>query len=312
MLLMLMPMSLSLPAGVIAYGFRNCSPPLKRLLAHSNTNNLHHYHHLLRRNNTIPPQLNTLISFNFFPRNRNCLLTGNSLFFCMERFWSGSSINKNKALVEHLQNYGTISSKKVSEVMETIDRALFVPDGTPAYIDSPMAIGYNATISAPHMHATCLQLLEENLKSGMHVLDVGSGTGYLTACFALMVGPQGCAVGVEHIPELADSSIKNIKKSAAAPLLKEGSLSIHVGDGRQGWPEFAPYDAIHVGAAAPEIPQPLLDQLKPGGRMVIPVGNIFQDLKVIDKNEDGSISVRSETSVRYVPLTSKDAQLRGY
>ncbi|KAJ6882386.1 protein-L-isoaspartate O-methyltransferase 1-like isoform X1 [Populus alba x Populus x berolinensis] len=312
MLLMLMPMSLSLPAGVIAYGFRNCSPPLKRLLAHSNTNNLHHYHHLRRRNNTIPPQLNTLISFNFFPRNLNCLLTGNSLLFSMERFWSGSSINKNKALVEHLQNYGTISSKKVSEVMETIDRALFVPDGTPAYVDSPMAIGYNATISAPHMHATCLQLLEENLKSGMHVLDVGSGTGYLIACFALMVGPQGRAVGVEHIPELADSSIKNIKKSAAAPLLKEGSLSIHVGDGRQGWPEFAPYDAIHVGAAAPEIPQPLLDQLKPGGRMVIPVGNIFQDLMVIDKNEDGSISVRSETSVRYVPLTSKDAQLRGY
>ncbi|KAJ6977612.1 protein-L-isoaspartate O-methyltransferase 1-like isoform X1 [Populus alba x Populus x berolinensis] len=338
MLLMLMPMSLSLPAGVIAYGFRNCSPPLKRLLAHSNTNNLHHYHHLRRRNNTIPPQLNTLISFNFFPRNLNCLLTGSldlksqpiaisdvevnheKIFplkisapcYLPKRFWSGSSINKNKALVEHLQNYGTISSKKVSEVMETIDRALFVPDGTPAYVDSPMAIGYNATISAPHMHATCLQLLEENLKSGMHVLDVGSGTGYLTACFALMVGPQGRAVGVEHIPELADSSIKNIKKSAAAPLLKEGSLSIHVGDGRQGWPEFAPYDAIHVGAAAPEIPQPLLDQLKPGGRMVIPVGNIFQDLKVIDKNEDGSISVRSETSVRYVPLTSKDAQLRGY
>nr|ABK94516.1 unknown [Populus trichocarpa] len=82
----------------------------------------------------------------------------------MERFWSGSSINKNKALVEQLQNYGTISSKKVSEVMETIDRALFVPDGTPAYVDSPIAIGYNATISAPHMHATCLQLLEENLK----------------------------------------------------------------------------------------------------------------------------------------------------
>lgn len=83
-------------------------------------------------------------------------------------------------------------------------------------------------------------------------------------------------------------------------------------DGREGWPEFAPYDAIHVGAAAPEIPKALIDQLKPGGRMVIPVGNIFQDLKVIDKNQDGSISVRSETSVRYVPLTSRDAQLRGY
>ncbi|KAJ6875651.1 protein-L-isoaspartate O-methyltransferase 1 isoform X1 [Populus alba x Populus x berolinensis] len=358
-----MPISLSLPAGVIAYGYRNYSPPLKRLLAHNNNDiALFRYLYLRSSCNHIPSQLTSLFCFKFFPTNLNCLLTGNSLFFRMEgnlfqvgrtyyvllalisgtiyfhssdtqffpspgaldlqsqpiaisnveRFWSGSSINKNKAMVEHLQHYGVISSKKVSEVMETIDRALFVPDGTPAYVDSPMAIGYNATISAPHMHATCLQLLEENLKPGMHALDVGSGTGYLTACLALMVGPQGRAVGVEHIPELANSSLKNIEKSAAAPLLKEGSLSIHVGDGRQGWPEFAPYDCIHVGAAAPEIPQPLLDQLKPGGRMVIPVGNIFQDLKVVDKKEDGSISVRSETSVRYVPLTSRDAQLRGY
>ncbi|CAB4280661.1 unnamed protein product [Prunus armeniaca] len=228
-----------------------------------------------------------------------------------KQFWSHSSVKKNKAMVENLQSYGVISSKKVVEVMGTIDRALFVPDGTPPYVDSPMAIGYNATISAPHMHATCLQLLEENLQPNMRALDVGSGTGYLTACFALMVGPQGRAVGVEHIPELVSSSIENIKKSAAAPLLKEGSLSVHVGDGRLGWPELAPYDAIHVGAAAPEIPQPLTDQLKPGGRMVIPVGNIFQDLKVVDKNLDGSIRVRTETSVRYVPLTSKDAQLRG-
>ncbi|XP_017642267.1 protein-L-isoaspartate O-methyltransferase-like isoform X2 [Gossypium arboreum] len=174
-----------------------------------------------------------------------------------EHHSGGSGTNKNKQMVEQLQRYGVISSKKVVEVMETIDRALFVPDGTPAYVDSPMAIGYNATISAPHMHATCLQLLEENLQPGMHALDVGS-------------------------------------------------------DGREGWPEHAPYDAIHVGAAAPEIPQPLIDQLKPGGRMVIPVGKIFQDLQVVDKNLDGSVSIRSETAVRYVPLTSRDAQLKGY
>ena len=89
-------------------------------------------------------------------------------------------------MVEHLQHYGVISSKKVVEVMETIDRALFVPDGTPAYVDSPMAIGYNATISAPHMHATCLQLLEENLQPGMHALDVGSGL------FALLIVSTPC------------------------------------------------------------------------------------------------------------------------
>ncbi|KAL8057303.1 hypothetical protein ABFX02_04G176000 [Erythranthe guttata] len=238
--------------------------------------------------------------------------TGNSLFSSMERFWSGSSISKNKEMVEHLKSYGVMRSSKVVEVMETIDRALFVPEGSQPYVDSPMQIGYNATISAPHMHAMCLELLENHLKPGMHALDIGSGTGYLTACFAVMVGSQGRAVGVEHIPELVETSIKNIKKSEAAPLFEDGSFSVHVGDGRQGWPEFAPYDAIHVGAAAPEIPPALIEQLKPGGRLVIPVGNVFQDLQVVDKNTDGTLSVRSETSVRYVPLTSRDSQIRGY
>ncbi|XP_058781820.1 protein-L-isoaspartate O-methyltransferase 1-like isoform X1 [Vicia villosa] len=251
------------------------------------------------------------LSVSFF-QNPN-FLTGNTIFFKMQRFCSVSGKSKNKAMVERLQHFGVIVSSKVAEVMETVDRALFVPSGSAApYDDSPVAIGYNATISAPHMHATCLQLLEENLQPGMHALDVGSGTGYLTACFALMVGPQGRAVGVEHIPELVSLAKENIQNSAAATLSKDGSLSVHSGDGREGWPEFAPYDAIHVGAAAPEIPQPLIDQLKPGGRMVIPVGNIFQDLKVVDKNPDGSISIRTETSVRYVPLTSREAQLRGY
>lgn len=83
-------------------------------------------------------------------------------------------------------------------------------------------------------------------------------------------------------------------------------------DGRQGWSEGGPYDAIHVGAAAEEIPEALIEQLKEGGRMVIPVGDMFQDLKVVDKNSDGSLTIRTETSVRYVPLTSPDAQLQGY
>ncbi|XP_050207818.1 protein-L-isoaspartate O-methyltransferase 1-like [Mercurialis annua] len=116
---------------------------------------------------------------------------------------------------EHLQHYGVISFKKVVEVMETMGRALCVPKRAQAYVDSPMPIGYNATISAPHMHATCLQLLEEHLKPG---------TGYLAACLAIMVGPQGRAVGVEHIPESVTSSIKSIKKSAVAPFLQECSL----------------------------------------------------------------------------------------
>ncbi|XP_038986848.1 protein-L-isoaspartate O-methyltransferase-like isoform X3 [Phoenix dactylifera] len=249
-------------------------------------------------------------------------------------FWTRGSADKNRVLVDQLKQYGVIKTKKVAEVMETIDRGLFVPDGNSDYIDSPMPIGYNATISAPHMHGTCLELLKEHLQPGMHALDVGSGSGYLTACFAMMVGLQGRAVGVEHIPELVASSIENVKRSAASSLLNGGSLSLHVAglnlngldfsppstcrqekkmlNGRQGWPEQAPYDAIHVGAAAAKIPQPLLDQLKPGGRMVIPVGSFFQDLQVVDKKLDGSISIRSETSVRYVPLTSRAAQLQGF
>lgn len=175
-------------------------------------------------------------------------------------------------------------------------------------MDSPMPIGYNATISAPHMHALCLELLLNHLKPGMRALDVGSGTGYLTACFALMVGDKGRAVGVEHIPQLVKQSIANVKASKAGDLLQDRQLSLHVGDGRSGWPDDAPYDAIHVGAAASEVPEALLQQLKPGGRMVIPVGDFLQDLQVIDKQEDGTLKASPVTSVRYVPLTSRSEQ----
>ncbi|XP_006351432.1 protein-L-isoaspartate O-methyltransferase 1-like [Solanum tuberosum] len=295
-----MPSSISLHSvSAIAYGFRYRAPLKHTCLLYAHQ--LHSSHR----------QKSPLFSSSFCRVLNPSFFTGNSLFSRMEQFWSGSAVNRNKGMTEQLRRYGVIKSQKVTEIMETVDRGLFVPEGTPAYIDSPMSIGYNATISAPHMHAMCLELLEDRLQPGMHALDVGSGTGYLTACFALMVGPQGRVVGVEHIPELVAWSIKNVEKSAAAPLLKEGSLSLHVGDGRKGWPEHAPYDAIHVGAAAADVPQDLIDQLKPGGRMVIPVGTFFQDLKVIDKKMDGSISVRSETSVRYVPLTSREAQIKG-
>lgn len=91
-------------------------------------------------------------------------------------------------MVDNLQSYGIITSRKVGEVMETIDRALFVPGGLQPYVDSPMPIGYNATISAPHMHATCLQLLEKNLQPGMRALDVGSGIVHgLFSCYLSII-----------------------------------------------------------------------------------------------------------------------------
>ncbi|KAJ7569665.1 hypothetical protein O6H91_01G088000 [Diphasiastrum complanatum] len=227
----------------------------------------------------------------------------------MDQLFSRYSAHSHSSLIENLKSSGTIMSKRVADVMEKLDRALFTPQGEMPYLDSPLPIGYNATISAPHMHATCLELLENYLQQGMRALDIGSGTGYLTAAFALMVGEHGRVVGVEHIAELVNQSLENIKCSEAAPLLESGCLSFHVADGRSGWPDEAPYESIHVGAAASKVPQSLIDQLKPGGRMVIPVGNFFQDLLVIDKQLDGTLKQWTTTSVRYVPLTSRESQL---
>ncbi|KAH7301238.1 hypothetical protein KP509_23G017200 [Ceratopteris richardii] len=208
----------------------------------------------------------------------------------------------NADMVDNLQKNNILTSTVAAEAMKQIDRADFVLPDTPAYVDSPQPIGHGATISAPHMHGYCLSLLSDYLKPGSAVLDVGSGSGYLTAVFALMVGENGRAVGVEHIPELVERSIQSIKKGNAAHLLETGRLSVHASDGKLGYPDAAPYDAIHVGAAAAVVPDALVSQLKPGGRMVIPVGQFMQDLIVIDKKSDGSLKQHSEMGVRYVPL----------
>ncbi|XP_057831740.2 protein-L-isoaspartate O-methyltransferase isoform X2 [Cryptomeria japonica] len=256
------------------------------------------FRHKLRLHSLNPSSLNpkSCIRPSFFVTKLSVNLHSEDHFPLMERFWSATS-RGNSSLVDYLQQHGVIKSSKVADVMKKIDRGLFVPKGNLPYSDTPMPIGYNATISAPHMHATCLELLEEHLQPGMRALDVGS---------------EGHAVGVEHIPELVTDSIDNVQKSEAASLLAEGSLSLNFGDGRQGWPDLAPYNSIHVGAAATEVPQPLIEQLKPGGRMVIPVGRFFQDLQVIDKQVDGSLKVRIESSVRYVPLTDRQEQLQRF
>ncbi|XP_015430655.1 PREDICTED: protein-L-isoaspartate(D-aspartate) O-methyltransferase isoform X2 [Dufourea novaeangliae] len=192
--------------------------------------------------------------------------------------------------------------------MSAVDRGNYTHSKY-AYIDSPQGIGYGATISAPHMHAYALELLEEKLHDGATALDVGSGSGYLTACMAMMLGPNGLAIGIEHIPELKTFAEKNIQKDKPE-LLNSGRVEFVVGDGRLGYPEKAPYNAIHVGAAAKEMPQALIDQLAPGGRLVLPMGpeNSDQTLVQVDKTMDGKIKKRSLTSVVFVPLTSKNRQ----
>ena len=211
-------------------------------------------------------------------------------------------------LVNYLCNSKIITHKRVALAMKSVDRADFTP--TLPYQDSPQSIGYNATISAPHMHAHALNDLNDQLKPGMKALDIGAGSGYLVTAMAYMVGNQGTVVGIEHIRELCQLAAQNINKHHS-DLLRTHNAQIVCGDGRIGYPLEAPYDAIHVGAAAPiSVVNTLLKQLKIGGKMVIPVtmNSGKQVFREYTKNKSGKVSFKDKVPVRYVPLTSEKAQ----
>lgn len=198
-----------------------------------------------------------------------------------------------------------------------VDRVNYCPHPYSAYEDSPQSIGHGATISAPHMHASACESLLPFLHPNARVLDIGSGSGYLTHVLAKLVAgtsdedkiqPGGKVTGIDHIQALVDLATNNMSKSKdGKAMLEKGKVQFVCGDGRKGYKEGGPYDAIHVGAAAQSFHSELLDQLKSPGRMFIPVedqsgfGN--QWIWVVDKDKDGSVRKEKTMGVRYVPLT---------
>lgn len=178
--------------------------------------------------------------------------------------WRSSGAT-NEALIENLYRNGLVKADRVKQAMLGVDRGHYAPAAP--YMDSPQTIGHAATISAPHMHASACESLLPFLKPGSKVLDVGSGSGYLTHVLAELVKPGGTVVGVDHIQPLVDMAERNTAKSKeGSDLLETGAIKYVKADGRLGWPEGGPYDAIHVGAAAAGHQQPLIDQLKSPGR----------------------------------------------
>ncbi len=188
-----------------------------------------------------------------------------------------------------------IKDKATLDAMRKVERHKLVPDDMVkyAYEDSPLPIGNNQTISQPYIVALTTEQIRP--EPGMKVLDVGTGSGYQAAVLAEIVDE---VYSIEIVEELA--------YRAKANLAEMGYDNIHVkaGDGYHGWEEHAPFDAIVVAAAPASIPQPLLDQLKEGGRLVIPVGKSGdQHLRLVEKTKDGKIKERNLLPVRFVPFT---------
>ena len=185
-----------------------------------------------------------------------------------------------------------VEDRNVLEAMRQVPRHRFVPPKwrDEAYDDHPLPIGHEQTISQPYIVAYMTEAL--HLKPGDKVLEVGTGSGYQAAVLAA-VGAD--VYSIEIIPELG--------RPAAELLSQLGfRVEVRIGDGYRGWPEAAPFDGIIVTAAPREIPAPLISQLKDGGRMVIPVGRFFQDLKILRK-KGGRLIQEDSLPVRFVPMT---------
>jgi protein-L-isoaspartate(D-aspartate) O-methyltransferase len=188
-----------------------------------------------------------------------------------------------------------VKDARVLDVMRLVPRHLFVPSDQAgqAYDDHPLPIGSGQTISQPYVVAFMTEQLQ--LKGTERILEIGTGSGYQTAVLSRLAAK---VFSIEIRPELAAEATERLKTFGAT------NVEVRAADGFYGWPEEAPFDGILVTAAPETVPEPLLAQLAPGGRMVIPVGGVYQELKVIERTPDG-FRERSVLPVRFVPFVGE-------
>ncbi|HEX9417097.1 MAG TPA: protein-L-isoaspartate(D-aspartate) O-methyltransferase [Gaiellaceae bacterium] len=204
---------------------------------------------------------------------------------------------ERRLMVERQLRARDIVDERVLEAMGRVPRELFVPpeERSRAYDDAALPIGAGQTISQPYMVARICEVL--SLKGDERVLDVGTGSGYQAAVLAELAAK---VVTIERVPELAESARRALAEAGY------DNVEVRVGDGTLGVPDRAPFDAIAVAAAAPEIPQTLYEQLKPGGRMAVPVGGRrSQELQLVVRSPEGPAVLRS-VPCRFVPLLGEE------
>jgi len=203
-------------------------------------------------------------------------------------------IARRKMVDQQLKNRG-VTDSRVLEAMAAIPRHFFVDEAqaAQAYLDSPLPIGYGQTISQPFIVALMIEAL--NLSPTDRVLEIGSGSGYQTAILASLASE---VLAVERIEALFHKGRENLAR------LGQPNIHLKLDDGTLGWPELAPYEAIIVAAGGPRIPQPLVDQLAHGGRLVVPVGPTekSQKLTLVTKDADGGLSRTALGDCRFVAL----------
>ena len=215
--------------------------------------------------------------------------------------WADEYTAQRAALIDEVRTYARLDGppgldEEVLEAMMRVERHEFVPRGSRkhAYRNHPMPIGYGQTISQPYIVALMTDLLD--LSPGDAVLEIGTGSGYQAAVLAELTDR---VFSIEIVEPLAQQVRERLAR------LGYDNVATKLGDGYYGWAEHAPFDSIIVTAAATHVPPPLIDQLKPGGRMVIPVGGQFQVqyLLLVEKDRAGKVRSRQITAVRFVPLT---------